>query len=173
MIYRRKCIAEVITQSLQLRVQETLTNLRWYNSGDCAKCLRLDQCFCTIRTVDVSVLVCLRGSCCRGTEFGALKVLWDWADGCQTKWRWLCGCNSAITSFTLLYLVCYGFWLQAVTALQDTSINIKRKNGTRKIILPEHLTSVSDLVSILIGANCLGFGTCATTFLRNSSGWLW
>ena len=68
-----------------------------------------------------------------------------------------------------MYFLCYGFCLQAVTALQDTSINIKRKNGKRKIILLKLSIPDLDLMSFLNKGNCLVFGTCAAIFFRHSS----
>jgi len=53
------------------------------------------------------------------------------------------------------------FCQQAVTALQDTSINLKQKEGTRKHILVKHLAPGSYLVSFSNERNCLGFGTLA------------
>jgi len=50
-------------------------------------------------------------------------------------------------------LVCDGFCLQAVTALQDTSTDIKRKDGTRKIIFEKNLIPGSDLVPFLNEGN--------------------
>jgi hypothetical protein len=48
-----------------------------------------------------------------------------------------------------MWLVCYRFCLEAVTALQVTSINLKQKEGTRKHTLAKHLIIGSDLVSFL------------------------
>jgi len=44
-----------------------------------------------------------------------------------------------------MLLVCYGFYLQAVTELKGISTNIKRKDGTWKITLAKHLLPGSDL----------------------------
>jgi hypothetical protein len=64
-------------------------------------------------------------------------------------------------------VVCYGFCLQAVTALQDTAINLKQKEGIRKNILAKHLIPGSDLVAFLNGGIYLD-GTCAAVLGRHS-----
>jgi len=134
MTSRRKSIAEVIPHFLQVQVQEKLANQGRYNSWDCAKCVCVDRCFSTIRAEDVPILVCLRSSCNCGTDVGVPYYLWDYSDGCETKWRRLFGCNSPINSYTLMYLVSKGFYLQAAEKLQDTSTNLKQKDGTREYI---------------------------------------
>jgi hypothetical protein len=48
-----------------------------------------------------------------------------------------------------MHLVCYGFYLEALEALQDTSTNIERMNVTRKNILLKHLVPGPNLVSFL------------------------
>jgi len=52
-----------------------------------------------------------------------------------------------------MLLVCYIFRLQAVTALQDTLTNIKRKDGTRKIILEKYFIPGSVLLPFLNEGN--------------------
>ena len=61
--------------------------------------------------------------------------------------------------------------LQALTALKGTSTNIKRKNGTREIILPKYLINVSYLASFFGERNCLGFGIFAAMLCHHSSVW--
>jgi len=61
-----------------------------------------------------------------------------------------------------MLFVCCGFCLEAVTALQVTSINLEQKVGTWKHILAKNVIPHSDLVSFLNEGNCLGDDTCAT-----------
>ena len=68
-----------------------------------------------------------------------------------------------------MHLVCYGFYLEALEALQDTSTNIERMNVTRKNSLLKHLVPGSNLVSFLNEGNCLGFGICAPMLCWHSS----
>jgi len=53
-----------------------------------------------------------------------------------------------------MQLVCYGFCLEAVTALQDTSFNLKLNDCTWKHILAKHLILRSDLVSFFNVVSC-------------------
>ena len=70
-VYVQFGIVGVIPQSLQVQVQITITSQSHVTIRESAQSfVRVVQCVCAVRAVEVPVLVCLRSSCYHVTEVG-------------------------------------------------------------------------------------------------------
>jgi len=71
----------LISQNLQLQAKVTLAIICWCHKLGVAQIrMRLDQCVCAIRAVEMPVLACFSSSCSEVTEVGGMKFCEDMFD---------------------------------------------------------------------------------------------
>jgi hypothetical protein len=104
-------IPGVIWQGLQLQGQVTLASLGWcHKSGECARlCARRSVCFCSqgrCRCEYSSVYVV---AAIMRQKYKERKVCETRTEGCNAKWRGLCGCNLAIIFWSFHISSCWSY----------------------------------------------------------------
>jgi hypothetical protein len=66
--------------------------------------MRVDQCVCAIRVVEIPVIACLSSRCSEVTEVGGMKFCENNSGGFHAKFCGNCGCNPDVPCRGMLNL---------------------------------------------------------------------